>query len=1122
MLKRWTTFLPQLLLTLSLILWGGATAHAQTTGETLISIPKPTIYPETAGDRRVLEDAISQGADHITRTIPGLVGSVDWSGEESIPRSGFIGEYRLSVHGVSDGTSRTITLSLEGIAGEGVGKETTATPILGSWDGDLYRRIAQNAAYLVAQAEGFSRLRDEEAPLFVDELYLGELIGSTLTTEGASLYPYSVAGTADGDVVVGATTIAVRLGSDFRVKGLPGKQLLDEGNYASAMTVATTPAGTVITRPSIGRELYLYQPGRSEPTRLRNPLTGQGAIAALTDGSVVVIDYANRRAARIAGRQIFPLDLFAQEYSYIPAVAGGPEGNIWAYDTMERRVRIFSPEGEPLDSIVPMLPMDQAAGTRALTVGTNGDFLLLTTGGLWRFDRSGRAVWTISTLDDEGLSPIGQMMSVTWHQPSGSIFLADYMGQRVIRLVENLPTPPDQFTREILELNETLRRMNEGRSTGTEFTQRSDVLAAKARLYHQRGSYEMAQSLWQQVLSEDPFSMEAMEQIDSIETLLLRRQVAELDERVRLLLEEYGRETARRDYGRTIQLYERLLNLEPNDAEMQRLKRSLEERFESGRGPSGPALPLEIADLQVESLFPVLLQRYQEGDAGTVAIRNPGTTAVEIIGVSSEIEGFAPSLGERGNSHLLPGGATVTIPLSVALTRETLALQEDLPVQVVVEVSYRAGSGSGDEVYRVTQTASTTLHRRSALIWDDSAKLASFITPNEEIVAGFALRVLAELEQKENTLPEGNLANEGSHGIGTVSPRIERALRVTDAVGAYGINYVEDPRSPFSEVSGRSLAVDTVRFPRLTLYYRSGDCDDTSALLASIYEAVGLDTAIVTTPGHVLIAFDTQEPVSNRWMYETSGTTVIPLDGTLWIPIETTVLDRGFAVAWQEGSQAVRKHTQDGNLEVIPIRDARERYGALPLPEPSFAITEPPLRTIRERITRSSATVNDIVYSAGLASLEETLQERAGTRRIPILNRIGVLHGRFGYTQQARGVFTEIIELRTDYVPGYVNLALLSLSERDSSEALGYLEQADRLRPGSPEILALIARAHFIGGNGREARSTVRQLAEIDPQRAERLSIILPRSGVAAETPRASHVDDPAAALPPAEWYVDE
>jgi len=97
--------------------------------------------------------------------------------------------------------------------------------------------------------------------------------------------------------------------------------------------------------------------------------------------------------------------------------------------------------------------------------------------------------------------------------------------------------------------------------------------------------------------------------------------------------------------------------------------------------------------------------------------------------------------------------------------------------------------------------------------------------------------------------------------------RLFRGIRVCDALGTYGIAYVEDPDSPISRVLGKSAVVDTVRFPRTTLLIRSGDCDDTSALLGSLLESVGVSTAIMTYPGHVFPAFDTGEPKENLWLF---------------------------------------------------------------------------------------------------------------------------------------------------------------------------------------------------------------------------------------------------------------
>ncbi|MDA3949878.1 MAG: hypothetical protein PF508_11760, partial [Spirochaeta sp.] len=738
---------------------------------------------------------------------------------------------------------------------------------------------------------------------------------------------------------------------------------------------------------------------------------------------------------------------------------------------------------------------------------------------------------------------------VAWHQESGTVYLADATGQRLIRLAERRAGAPrgpaglPDFTGEIVAINAAIRRAE------NDTTRKAELYGRKAALYEERGALEMAQAQWQQALTEDPFSMEAMEQIDALESRLLGRQVTRLDEQVRRLLTDFGRETARRDYSRTIRLYEQILNLEPGNTGMQRAKAALEAAFTERNVPDEPAYPLEVANLTVEPLFPVLLQQYRSGGAGAFELANPGDQTVEIAAVTVSVGGFSDGETEIAVPDLIGPGQRVAVDLPVVLNRSALELQEDLAVQVTLRVTYAvAGEGTwgedsenretggrrGSGPFSVSRTVTTTIHRRSALIWDDSAKLASFITPNEDVVAGFALRVLAALQDAERAGAAGS-ANAGSGriptGIASVSPRMVRAIRLADAMGRYGINYVEDPRSPFSEVHGAEQAVDTVRFPRLTLYYRSGDCDDTSALLASLYEAAGLDTAIVTTPGHVMIAVDTREPVANAWMFETSGTIAIPYDGTLWIPVETTVVNRGFATAWQEGTQLYRRHEPHEEVEIIPTRAARERYSALPLPDASFTITEPPTHAIAEMVSRSSRDVDEIVYTAGRRNLEERLPQRAGSRRIPVLNRLGILNARFGYGDRAREYFSEIIELKNDYVPAYVNLANLALTGGDAEMALVHLDQANRLRPGSPVVLELIARANFIAGNGREARETVRRLAEVDPARAARLSVIVPPSGVAAEetsapgraaVPRASAAGDPAALLPPGEWLVEE
>ena len=69
------------------------------------------------------------------------------------------------------------------------------------------------------------------------------------------------------------------------------------------------------------------------------------------------------------------------------------------------------------------------------------------------------------------------------------------------------------------------------------------------------------------------------------------------------------------------------------------------------------------------------------------------------------------------------------------------------------------------------------------------------------------------------------------------------------------LQYVSDPGSQFG-----SSDIDTVRLPSETLKSGVGDCDDLTAVFASAFETAGVETRIITTPGHILLAVDSGLP----------------------------------------------------------------------------------------------------------------------------------------------------------------------------------------------------------------------------------------------------------------------
>jgi hypothetical protein len=90
---------------------------------------------------------------------------------------------------------------------------------------------------------------------------------------------------------------------------------------------------------------------------------------------------------------------------------------------------------------------------------------------------------------------------------------------------------------------------------------------------------------------------------------------------------------------------------------------------------------------------------------------------------------------------------------------------------------------------------------RNAIDWSTPRNISAFVTPNCSVIKRFSRSVVGE---------EGEL------------PNLRRAAELFSALKVYGIGFVKDPKV--------QEGIDYVQYPRETLRYRMGDCDDLSVL----------------------------------------------------------------------------------------------------------------------------------------------------------------------------------------------------------------------------------------------------------------------------------------------------
>jgi len=521
-------------------------------------------------------------------------------------------DYTLEIRGSLQGQDSALVMVLKRNSD---GKESENFTAIGEITQARTRFLANGIFYLWASFKDYFASRMEDPPQFVDEIPSEVLSKSVQSSFNMMLVPTSVAVKSNGNLLAGFSSVCLEMDRNFRILDQPGKQLLDAGNYLYAYGVAVTPGDTIILKPSMGREIYRLTSGMSKPQRWRTGVEVQGPFAVLSDGSVVIHDQVKRRATRILGRKRYTMNIYPYSYSYVAALSAGPEETLWVYDAFEKRVRIHAISGELIDSIMPIVDQTRPVTPTSMAVYSNGRFVLFAAGEMLCFRRDGTLAWRVAEIPGSETDVLPQMAYLAVDSNTGIIYLADLMGKRIMKFLDTGYSRDGGVRNEV---EERIIRLNQAYLGGD-----TKALTDKALLYEELKAYEMAFAIWDRILYLDPYNNEAQQKIDQIELSILKTKVATLQEKTLAILQTLGPESARQVYSRTVQLYERILSLQPDDAESRGALDELRRRFlEKTTVPVPRKKPLTIVNLNLENLFPSLMQYYRNNPAGSVRIKN--------------------------------------------------------------------------------------------------------------------------------------------------------------------------------------------------------------------------------------------------------------------------------------------------------------------------------------------------------------------------------------------------------------------------------------------------------------------------------------------------------------------
>lgn len=553
-------------------------------------------------------------------------------------------------------------------------------------------------------------------------------------------------------------------------------------------------------------------------------------------------------------------------------------------------------------------------------------------------------------------------------------------------------------------------------------------------------NFGKAMDLYDRILSRDRNNAEAAAGIKQARIAdFLQRG----DEAARVFshdLKEVGPESAKRSYEEAVKNYELALKEEPGNTAVKEKFARLKETYDKATGRF--ELPsVETSRISFTEVFAALYKYYSNNPIGEIIVRN--TTGKEIEKISAEItvQGYMDYPTESRVYRGVRAGDELTIKLFAVFNNKILGITEDTPMNAQIKIKYLV---QGKD-YELAKNASFNLYNRNAMTWDRPDKLSSFITPKDSVVKIFARETIQRFRHARFRF---------------MSDELQSAIQIFDTLSVYGMTYVPDPKTPFKKLSALKDSVDFIQYPRDAIRYKTGDCDDLTVLYCSLLENIGIETALVTVPGHIFMMFNTGLPEAKGSDITDNASLLVKRGGTVWIPVETTALGGSFLKSWETAADQYNKSSAAGKAEIFETKKAWSDYAPVTLEDLAWEPVLPGKEAVEKLFYDDINTLIDRELTKKVGTLQKEIER--GSDNPATHNKIGVTYAKYGRYDQAVKSFKKSLTLKDDFFSAYNNLGNVYLLQNNHEEALKYFDRARKIMPENAYIhinMAIIFRS---------------------------------------------------------------
>jgi hypothetical protein len=467
-------------------------------------------------------------------------------------------------------------------------------------------------------------------------------------------------------------------------------------------------------------------------------------------------------------------------------------------------------------------------------------------------------------------------------------------------------------------------------------------------------------------------------------------------------------------------------------------------------------------------IFPLFYSYYDKNPAGSLLLRNDERGDVAGVKISFFVKQYMDEPKLCAEYPKLARGQEVQVPVYALFKDNIFSVTEGTKVAGDIRVEY---SYLGRELTN-SHPVTISVNNRNAMTWDDNRKAAAFVTAKDPLILSFAKRIASAVDNAGRT---------------AFSSKFRIAMGVFEGLSSYGIGYIQDPTTPYAELSENKEALDFLQFPGQTLAYKAGDCDDISILYCALLEAVGVKAAFVTAPGHIFMAFNAEMDNEQARKTFLNPQDLIFRDGQTWVPVEITLVRDGFLKSWTIGAKEWREASAAGQAGFYPVREAWKVYEPVGFSDIKEAILLPDSdKMLKDYQGELERFINNEVQPRS-SKLKEELKKNPTNARL--LNSLGVLYARFSMLDEAAAEFQKILK-GGEVSSALINLGNIAYLKDDMRGALAYYNRALKKAPDNSAALLGVARASYELEDYGAVKDALAQLQATDPDAAARFSYL--------------------------------